>query len=113
MRTWPTMPRQSGRRRPVPFEQGTTWAVDYADADGPQQVMEAVRRNVYYGATVIKLVADQKPYFYSEEEIRAAAQEAHRAGLKLAFRDEGGTGRPLRPVSAGLQGLASNKARSD
>lgn len=81
---------QSGRRHPVPFERGTTWAVDYADADGPQQVMEAVRRNIYYGATVIKLVADQKPYFYSEEEIRAAAQEAHRAGLKLAVHVGGG-----------------------
>jgi imidazolonepropionase-like amidohydrolase len=40
--------------------------------------------NIYYGAKVIKLVADNSPFHYSEEDIRAAVDEAHRAGLAVA-----------------------------
>lgn len=75
---------QSGRQFPVPLADGPTWRRTYADADGVDQVIRAVRENIYYGAKVIKIVADQKPYFYTEEELRAAVTEAHRAGLKVA-----------------------------
>jgi hypothetical protein len=49
-----------------------------------------VRENIYYGAQVIKLVADQKPYYYTEAEVRAAVDEAHRAGRKVAVHVAGG-----------------------
>ena len=75
---------QSGRHFPVPLADGPTWRRTYADADGVDQVIRAVRENIYYGAKVIKIVADQKPNFYTEEELRAAVTEAHRAGLKVA-----------------------------
>lgn len=65
-------------------EQGRFWNYEYIDADTPEEVRKAVRQDIYYGATVIKLVADNSKFHYSEEEIRAAADEAHRAGLAVA-----------------------------
>jgi imidazolonepropionase-like amidohydrolase len=65
-------------------EQGRFWAYEYIDADNPQEMRKAVRENIYYGAKVIKLVCDNSKFHYSEEEIRAAVDEAHRAGLAVA-----------------------------
>lgn len=81
---------QSGRHAPVPFEEGPTWRKNYIDADNAAAIVTAVRQNIYYGAAVIKLVADQKPYYYTEAEIRAAVDEAHRAGRKVAVHVAGG-----------------------
>jgi imidazolonepropionase-like amidohydrolase len=39
-------------------EQGRFWDYEYIDADTPQEIRKAVRENIYYGAKVIKLVAD-------------------------------------------------------
>src|SRR5262245_59803026 len=71
-------------------EQGLYWQYEYIDADSPDEVRKAVRRNVFYGAGVIKLVADNSPYHYSVEEIRAAVTEAHSAGLAVAVHVFGG-----------------------
>lgn len=66
-------------------EQGPFWQFEYIDADTPEEVRKAVRRNIYYGADAIKLVADDtKGYYYSLEEIRAAVDEAHKAGITVA-----------------------------
>jgi imidazolonepropionase-like amidohydrolase len=65
-------------------EQGRFWAYEYIDADNPAEIRKAVRQNIYYGAKVIKLVADNSSFHYSEEDIRAAVDEAHRAGLAVA-----------------------------
>ncbi|PHS50740.1 MAG: hypothetical protein COB01_11925 [Lutibacter sp.] len=45
---------------------------------------KAIRKNIYYGANIIKLVTGDQDYFYSEEDIRVATEEAHRAGLTIA-----------------------------
>ena len=71
-------------------ERGAWWHDEYMDVDGPGQMRTAVRRNIYYGATVIKLAADSNVYHFSEEEIRAAVDEAHRAGLTVAVHVYGG-----------------------
>src|SRR5712692_7808384 len=59
-------------------ERGTWWYDEYIDADSAEQIRAAVRRNIYYGATVIKLAADSNAYHFSEEQVRAAVDEAHR-----------------------------------
>jgi imidazolonepropionase-like amidohydrolase len=69
---------------------GPFWSFEYIDADTPDEIRKAVRRNVYYGATVIKLIADNSPYFYSVEEIRAAVDEAHLADRAVAVHVFGG-----------------------
>jgi imidazolonepropionase-like amidohydrolase len=81
---------QSGRQFPVPPADGATWSKQYTDSDGVAAIVRAVRENIYYGAQVIKLVADQKPYYYTEAEVRAAVEEAHRAGRKVAVHVAGG-----------------------
>jgi imidazolonepropionase-like amidohydrolase len=73
-----------GQSRDIPPRQGPFWQFEYIDADGPAEIRKAVRTNIYYGAGVIKLVADNNPYHYSVDEFRAAVDEAHRAGIPVA-----------------------------
>jgi len=73
-----------GQSRDIPPRQGPFWQFEYIDADGPAEIRKAVRTDIYYGAGVIKLVADNNPYHYSVEEFRAAVDEAHRAGIPVA-----------------------------
>jgi imidazolonepropionase-like amidohydrolase len=68
----------------VPAELGPFWNEDYIDADGPEEMRKAVRKNIFYGANVIKLVSDNNRPGFTEAEVRMAAEEAHRAGLTLA-----------------------------
>ena len=71
-------------------EQGRLWDFEYYDADNPAEIRKAIHKDIYYGAKVIKLVADNESYIYTEDDIRAAADEAHKAGLKLAVHVYGG-----------------------
>jgi imidazolonepropionase-like amidohydrolase len=79
-----------GQSKRMPPDMGTIWHFEYIDADGPQEIRKAIRENIFYGADLIKLVADNGPYHYSEEEIRAAADEAHHANRALAVHVLGG-----------------------
>lgn len=65
---------------------------EYTYADSEDEIRKAVRQNIHYGANVIKLIVDNQPYFYSEDDIRAAVEEAGDVGLKVcthATSDEG------------------------
>jgi len=79
-----------GQSIAIPAEQGPFWRFEYIDADTPDEVRKAVRENIYYGVDVIKLVADNNPYYFSLEEIRAAVDEAHKAGRTVAVHVLGG-----------------------
>lgn len=79
-----------GQYHRVAPEYGRTWTHDFADADSPEEVRAAVRRNIFYGANCIKLVADNSPYHYTVEEVKAAVAEAHSAGLAVAVHVLGG-----------------------
>jgi imidazolonepropionase-like amidohydrolase len=57
---------------------------EYFFADTRDEIKKAVRENIHYGATVIKLVVDDQDYIYSVDDIKFAIEEAHLAGLKLA-----------------------------
>ena len=69
--------------------------------DGPEAIRKVVRRNLREGVDVIKLFitggAGIKPAmswtsYYSPEEIRAAVEEAHRVGKRVAAHIHGGPG---------------------
>jgi imidazolonepropionase-like amidohydrolase len=79
-----------GQSHKMPPEQGSFWKYEYLDADNASEIRKAVRTNIYYGAGVIKLVLDNAPYHYSVEELRAAVDEAHRAGVPVAVHVYGG-----------------------
>jgi imidazolonepropionase-like amidohydrolase len=57
---------------------------EYAFADTHDEMLKAIRENIHYGATVIKIVVDDQKYIYSADDIRFMVAEAHRDGLKLA-----------------------------
>ncbi len=57
---------------------------EYAFADTRDEMLKAIRENIHYGATVIKIVVDDQKYIYSADDIRFMVEEAHRDGLKLA-----------------------------
>jgi imidazolonepropionase-like amidohydrolase len=57
---------------------------EYAFADTHDEMIKAIRENIHYGATLIKIVVDDQKYIYSVDDIRFMVEEAHRDGLKLA-----------------------------
>ncbi|MGZ6078752.1 MAG: amidohydrolase family protein [Myxococcaceae bacterium] len=57
---------------------------EYLYADTPEQMREAVRKNVLFGAKVIKIVVDDQPYLYSVDDVKVLIAESARAGLKVA-----------------------------
>ncbi len=57
---------------------------EYAFADTRDEMLKAIRENIHYGATVIKIVVDDQKYIYSVDDIKFMVAEAHRDGLKLA-----------------------------
>ena len=79
-----------GQSTGIPQEIGPFWRFEYYDADSPDEIRKAVRENIFYGADLIKLVADNSAYHYSVEEIRAAVEEAHHAGRPVAVHVLGG-----------------------
>ena len=79
-----------GQSKGVPEEMGGFWLHEYIDADSADEIRKAIHQNIYYGADVIKLATDNSDYFYTEAQIRAAADEAHNAGRALAVHVYGG-----------------------
>ncbi len=79
-----------GQSRGIPPEIGPFWQFEYYDADSPEEIRKYVREDIFYGADLIKLVADNSDYHYSLEEIRAAVDEAHHAGRPVAVHVLGG-----------------------
>jgi imidazolonepropionase-like amidohydrolase len=58
--------------------------IEYLFADSPDEMVRAVRRNVHFGAQVIKIVIDDQAYFYSPEDVRVLVEEAARSGRDVA-----------------------------
>jgi imidazolonepropionase-like amidohydrolase len=57
---------------------------EYFFADTRDEMVKAVRENIHFGATVIKIVIDDQAYIYTADDIRFIKDEVTRAGLKLA-----------------------------
>lgn len=57
---------------------------EYFYADTRDELKKAIRENIHFGATLIKIVVDDQPYIYSEDDIRFVVEEAGKAGLLVA-----------------------------
>ena len=90
-------------------------------ADGVDEVLKAVRYQVKHGAKVIKICATagvlsfEGPVGaqqYSLEELRAAAEEAHRHGLKIAAHAHGTEG-IIASSEAGIDSIEHNSIMTE
>jgi imidazolonepropionase-like amidohydrolase len=85
---------------------------EYLDADTPDELIKAIRQNALFGARVIKICVDCKPWGYSVDEIKLAIAEAAKAGLKVEGHVqtvEGGK----RAVEAGIWSIAHDRGMTD
>ena len=96
---------------------------DYRDgvADGVDEVLKAIRYQVKHGAKAIKICATagvlsfEGPVGaqqYSFEELKAAADEAHRHGLKIAAHAHGTDG-IIAASEAGIDSIEHNSMMTD
>jgi imidazolonepropionase-like amidohydrolase len=95
--------------------------VEEGVADGVAQIRRAVRYQIKYGAALIKVCASggvmshtgpAGAQQYSDEELRVVADEAHRAGLKVAAHAHGDDG--IRAaVEAGIDCIEHGSLMSD
>ena len=77
---------------------------EYLDADTHDEIVKAVRQNILFGAKVIKVCVDCKPYPYTVEDLKTFVSEAANAGLKVAGHVQTRTG-ALRAIEAGFWSL--------
>lgn len=85
---------------------------EYLFADTRDEIKKAIRQNIHYGATVIKLVIDDQDYIYSVDDIKFAIEEAHLAGLKLAAHAWTAKG-ALNAAMAGVDSIEHGVAITD
>ena len=56
---------------------------EYLDADTHDEIIKAVRQNALFGARVIKIFVDCKPWGYSVDDMKLFVSEAAKIGLKV------------------------------
>jgi imidazolonepropionase-like amidohydrolase len=78
---------------------------EYLDADTPDEIVKAVRQNALFGARVIKICVDCKPWGYTADEIRLVIREAAKAGLKVEGHVQTTDG-ARRAIEAGVWSIA-------
>jgi imidazolonepropionase-like amidohydrolase len=86
---------------------------EYLDADTSDEIIKAVRQNVLFGAKVIKVCVDCKPYAYSVEDLKLFIREAANAGgLKVAGHVQTEEG-ARRAIEAGIWSIEHDNALTD
>ena len=78
---------------------------EYLDADTPDEIVKAVRQNALFGATVIKICVDCKPWAYSVDEIKLFISEAAKIGFKVEGHVQTREG-ARRAIEAGIWSIA-------
>src|SRR5687767_5896619 len=85
---------------------------EYLDADTPDEIVKAVRQNALFGARVIKICVDCKPWGYTVEEIRLFISEAAKAGLKVEGHVQTVDG-ARRAIEAGIWSIAHDSGMNE
>src|SRR5580765_6379907 len=85
---------------------------EYLDADTPDEIVKAVRQNVLFGAKVIKICVDCKPYGYTADEIRLFIREAAKAGMKVEGHVQTVNG-ARNAIEAGIWSIEHGSALND
>jgi imidazolonepropionase-like amidohydrolase len=85
---------------------------EYLDADTPDEIVKAVRKNALFGARVIKICVDCKPWGYSTDEIRLFIGEAAKIGFKVEGHVQTVDG-ARRAIEAGVWSIAHDRGLTD
>ncbi len=93
-----------GQSRGVAPEREGLWNQEYIDVESPDDMRRAIHKNIYYGATFIKLVVGDNVYSLSDEAMQAAVSEAKRMGMKVAAH-AWGEEQSARAVRAGVASI--------
>ena len=80
------------------------WDWEFIDADTPEEIIKAIRKNVYYGATVIKMVTGDRG-IYDVADIKAAVAEAKKYGLKVTVHVMRGGEEATNVISGGAAAI--------
>jgi len=100
-----------GQFWPTPERQSLVYP-EYLDADVPDEIVKAVRQNILYGAKVIKIMVDSKPYGYTVDEMKLFVREAAKSGLKVAGHVQTPEG-ASRAIEAGIWSIEHSSALTD
>lgn len=82
---------------------------EYIDADTPDEIVKAVRRNMLFGAKTIKICVDCKPWGYSVDDIRLVIREAAKGGLNVDGHVQTPEG-AQRAIDAGIHIISHGRA---
>ena len=93
---WPTPEMAIGKNIVYP---------EYLDADTHDEIVKAIRQNLLFGAKVIKICVDCKPWGYTTDEIRLVIAEAAKAGVKVEGHVQTVEG-ARRAIEAGIWSIA-------
>jgi imidazolonepropionase-like amidohydrolase len=100
-----------GQFTPVPERESLIYP-EYLNADTPDEIVKAVRRNILFGAKVIKICVDCKSYGYTVEEMKLFVAEAAKSGLKVAGHVQTHAG-AMRAIEAGIWSVEHSGALDD
>jgi imidazolonepropionase-like amidohydrolase len=96
---WPTPEMALGKKIVHP---------EYLEADTADEIVKAVRQNLLFGARVIKICADCKPWGYTADEVRLFIREAAKAGLKVEAHVQTAAGARA-VIEAGVWSIAHDR----
>jgi imidazolonepropionase-like amidohydrolase len=85
---------------------------EYLNADTNDEIVKAVRRNIHYGAKVIKICVDCQAYPYTVEQMKLFVSEAANAGRRVAGHIQTREG-ARRAIEAGLWSLEHARPLDD
>src|SRR5580704_13141649 len=100
-----------GQFQPVPEREMLIYP-EYLNADTPDEIVKAVRRNILYGAKVIKICVDCKTYGYTVDEMKLFVSEAAKSGMKVAGHVQTHAG-AMRAIEAGIYSIEHSNALDD
>lgn len=95
----------------VPEREDTVYP-EYLNADTNDEIVKAIRRNIHYGAKVIKVCVDCQAYPYTTEQLRLFVGEAANAGRRVAGHVQTREG-ARRAIEAGLWSIEHAGALDD
>ena len=85
---------------------------EYLEADTPDEIIKAVRQNALFGARVIKICVDCKPWGYSVDDMKLFVSEAAKAGLRVAGHVQTVNG-ARRAIEAGIWSIEHDRGMTD